>query len=154
MEAADAAYIRERIRETWSFPVVTTVRTYANPDGLEGLTWRDERGEIAGLVTWFSEGDWAEIVTIDAFEQGRHIGGRLLDGAEAALAEQGIRRVSLTTTNDNVRAIAFYLRRGYRIVRVEIDGMNRVREAKPGVPQTGNEGLPLRDMLELEKILS
>jgi len=151
LEPADAAYIRERIGETWSFPVVTTLRTYESADALEGLVWREERGEIAGLVTWFTEGDRAEIVTLDAYEQGRHIGGRLLDGAEAELRKRGVRRVSITTTNDNVRAIAFYLRRGYRIVRVELDGMERVRTLKPGVPLEGNEGLPLRDMLEFEK---
>jgi ribosomal protein S18 acetylase RimI-like enzyme len=153
LEASDAAYIEERVGETWSFPVVTMVRMYDNTDGLEGLVWREERGEIAGLVTWFIEGDRAEIVTLDAYKQGRHIGGRLLDGAEAVLRERGARRVSITTTNDNVRAIAFYLRRGYRIVRVEVDGMERVRALKPGVPLEGNDGLLLRDMLEFEKTL-
>lgn len=153
LEPADGDYLRELVDAAWGFPVISVGATYESTDVLDGLLWRDERGEIEGFVTWTLEGDWAEIVTLDAFEKGRHIGGRLLDGAEAALTERGVRRVSLTTTNDNVRAIAFYLRRGYRIVRVEVDGMDRVRAAKPGVPMTGHEGLPLRDMLEFEKRL-
>ena len=61
--------------------------------------------------------------------------------------------MSITTTNDNLRAIAFYVRRGYRIVRVERDGMDRVRARKPGVPLVGMDGIPLHDMLELVKEL-
>lgn len=154
LEPADPAYLRERVPESWKFPIVSVTRTYAGPEDLRGLVWRDEGDEIAGLVTWYKEGDWAEIVTLEAFEQGRHIGGRLLDGAEEALRREGVRRISLTTTNDNVRAIAFYLRRGYRLVQVEPDGMDRVRAAKPALPMTGHDGLPLRDMLLFEKTIA
>ena len=52
-----------------------------------------------------------------------------------------------------VRALAFYVRRGYRLVRLHLDGMDRVRAAKPQVPDAGNEGIALRDMWELEKEL-
>jgi ribosomal protein S18 acetylase RimI-like enzyme len=154
LEAADPAYLRDRVTESWKFPIVSVTRTYDGPDDLRGLVWRDDGGDIAGLVTWHTEGDWAEIVTLEAFEQGRHVGGRLMDGAEEALRREGIRRISITTTNDNVRAIAFYLRRGYRLVQIELDGMERVRDAKPALPYTGHDGLPLLDMLLFEKIIA
>ena len=153
LEHADAAYIRDRIGATWGFPIISTTGAYNGPDELKGLVWRDESEQILGLVTWFVKGNWAEIVTLDAYEQGRHIGGRLLDAAEAELLEYGVRWVSITTTNDNIRAIAFYLRRGYRIVKVELEGMERVRAVKPSVPLEGHEGLPLRDMLEFERAI-
>ena len=124
------------------------------PADLEGLVWRDDSGDIQGLVTWAVEDDWAEIVTIDAFVQGAHIGGRLLDAAEAALRERGVRTVVVVTTNDNLRAQAFYSRRGYRLMRLDLDGMASVRALKPGVPEVGHEGLPLRDMWELAKELT
>ena len=110
-------------------------------------------GAVQGLVAWSIEGDQAEIVSIEALEQGRHIGGRLLDGAEAELRSRGVRRLRVVTTNDNLRALSFYLRRGYRLVRLHLGGMERVRRAKPQVPETGIEGMPLRDMWELEKEL-
>jgi hypothetical protein len=49
------------------------------------------------------------------------------------------------------RALSFYLRRGYRLVRVHLDAMDRVRRAKPQAPLTGNHRIPLRDMWELER---
>jgi hypothetical protein len=109
---------------------------------------------VQGLVTWHIEGDAAEIVTVDAFQQGRHIGGRLLEGAEAELRRRGVHRATIVTTNDNLRAIAFYVRRGYRIVRIALDDLERVRAIKPNVPHMGQNGIPLRDMLALEKDLA
>lgn len=153
LEHVDREYITQHIAETWGWPVITTVRDYTADDQLHGLVWRDEWAAVQGLITWYIEGDWAEIVTLDAYQQGRHIGGRLVDGAEAELRKQGVRRLSVTTTNDNLRAIAFYVRRGFRLVKLDLDGMDRVRAHKPQVPHEGQDGIPLRDMLELEKAL-
>lgn len=109
---------------------------------------------MQGLITWHIDGDWAEIVTVDAFQHGRHIGGRLLDGAEAELRRRGVYRATIVTTNDNLRALVFYLRRGYRLVKIALDDMDRVRSLKPQVPSEGRDGILLRDMLELEKDLT
>jgi ribosomal protein S18 acetylase RimI-like enzyme len=147
----------EQIERLWrdfnDLPIVTVSRTYADAAGAEALICRDEDGAVLGHVSWSIDGDSAEIITIEAVEQGSHLGGRLLDAAEAKLRERGVKRVVVTTTNDNLRAQAFYMRRGYRLFRIELDGMDRVRALKPGVPRTGHEGLPLRDMWEFEKEL-
>lgn len=153
IEVARAQFIADTVRKNWGLPVITVARDYMLEDISGGFLWRDGAGEAQGLVTWAIDGEAAEIVTMDAFLQGVHIGGRLLDAAEAELAGRGVRRLSITTTNDNLRALAFYIRRGYRLVRLDLDGVDRVRAAKPGVSATGNDGIPLRDMWELEKNL-
>ena len=153
IEVAGAQFIADTLRSNWGLPVITVARDYM-PDDLDGgFLWRDSSGEAQGLVTWAIHGEYAEIVTIDAFIQGVHIGGRLLDAAEAELARRGVHRLSTTTTNDNLRALAFYVRRGYRLTRLDLDGVDRVRAAKPGVPATGNDDIAIRDMWELEKQL-
>lgn len=152
IESAKPEEIDRLVRENWGLPVVCIDRLY-EPADLEGLVWRDVSGEIRGLVTWAVEDDRAEIVTMDAFVQGTHIGGRLLDAAESELRQRGVQTVAVVTTSDNLRAQAFYMRRGYRLIRLDLDGMERVRALKPGVPETGHEGLPLRDMWELRREL-
>jgi N-acetylglutamate synthase-like GNAT family acetyltransferase len=92
-------------------------------------------------------------VTLEALVQGQHIGGRLIDASEEEMRRHGVRRIIVTTTNDNIRAQGFYQRRGYRLKRIELDGMKRVRAAKVDVPETGYEGLPLLDMWEFEKVI-
>ena len=151
IEPASRKLIARMLRESWGLPVIAGDRVYDDPAQLRGLVWREATGDVKGLVTWATDGEEAEIVSIEALEQGRHIGGRLLDAAEAELRRAGVRRVIVVTTNDNLRALAFYVRRGYRLVSLHLDGMDRVRAAKPQVPQRGKEGIPLRGMWELEK---
>lgn len=150
LEPAAAAFIEEQLRELWGLPIVSLEREYT-PDDVAGLVYRDEWGEPQGLITWHIDGRKAEIVTIDAFEQGRHIGGRLLDGAEQELRGRGVKRITIMTTNDNLRAITFYMRHGYRLVGVHLDAMDRVRQRKPDVPAVGHDNLPLQDVMELVK---
>ena len=152
LEPATPEEIERILRETWGLPVVSVHRNYMPPD-VEGLVYRDEWGTVQGLITWHIEGERAEMVSLEAFQMGRHIGGRMLDEAEKALRQRGVKRLMIATTNDNLRALAFYVRRGYRLIAVHLDALDRVRVAKPQVPHTGIDGLPLRDMMELEKEL-
>jgi hypothetical protein len=56
----------------------------------------------------------------------------------------------LVTTNDNVDAIAFYLRCGWNLVAVHREALEESRRLKPEIPHVGEHGLPLRDELEFE----
>jgi GNAT superfamily N-acetyltransferase len=139
-------------QEEWGLPIVTANRQYM-PTDVEGFAWRAGDGNEIGLVTWAVDGDRAEIVSAQALEPDRRIGSRLMDAAEEELRRRGVKTVHLVTTNDNHRALSFYVRRGYRLVRLHLDAMDRVRRAKPRVPLIGDDGIPLRDMWELERDL-
>jgi len=141
-------------QQRWSLPIVT-MRGDHLPAGVEGLELVSTAGgELLGLVTFTMLGDLTEVVSLDALVTGRGHGSCLLAAAEEELRRRQVRGVVLTTTNDNLRAQQFYLRRGYRLVRLELDGMARVRAIKPCVGLFGAQGLPLRDMWELEKELT
>ena len=58
----------------------------------------------------------------------------------------------LTTTNDNVDALRFYQRRGFRLVALRPGAVDDARARhKPAIPGTGAHGIPLRDELDLER---
>jgi GNAT superfamily N-acetyltransferase len=137
---------------TGGAPIIGIFGEYYPPD-VESLLWNDADHGHRGLATWWAEGDRAEIVSLHAEPTGSGAGTRIMDAAEEALRGRGVRRVVLATTNDNVRALSFYLNRGYRLVRVHLNAMERVRASKPSVPEIGRDGLPLRDMWEVEKHL-
>jgi acetolactate synthase regulatory subunit len=59
--------------------------------------------------------------------------------------------VRLVTTNDNMRALRFYQRRGFRLVALNAGALDRSRELKPEIPATGMNGIPLRDELVLAR---
>ena len=152
LEPASTETIRTLWEELWGLPIDTPDREYM-PDDVEGLVLKDQSGSTLALVTWAIEGERAEIVSVNALRPGSGVGNRAMDAAEEELRRRGVRNVHLITTNDNVRALAFYQRRGYRLVRLHLGGMDRVRAAKPEVPLVGNDGIPLRDMWELQKEL-
>jgi ribosomal protein S18 acetylase RimI-like enzyme len=137
---------------TGGSPVVGVLRGY-EPSDVEGIVWRDSGSGRTGVVTWWIDGERAEITSVHAEPPGGGTGTRLMDAAEEDLRRRGVKVVVVATTNDNTRALNFYIKRGYRLVRLHLDAMDRVRALKPGVPRTGRDGVPLQDMWELEKAL-
>ena len=148
---ADEQTIERVWRERWGLPVLPPWGTY-QPADVEGLALEND-GAIVALVTFKQREREAEIVTLDALERGQGYGSMLLIAAEAALAVRGARRLVLITTSDNVAALGFYLKHGYRLVKVHLDLVARQRKSKPSIPMLGESGLPLNDGWELVKLL-
>jgi ribosomal protein S18 acetylase RimI-like enzyme len=105
---------------------------------------------VAGVLTYHVAGDSLEVVSIDAAPPRRGVGTALLDAAAEAGRALGLRRMWLVTTNDNLDALRFYQRRGLRLVGLAPDAVAASRRLKPGIPEIGAYGIPLRDELTLE----
>ena len=54
-----------------------------------------------------------------------------------------------TTTNDNVDALRFYQRRGFRLAELRTGAVDRSRQEKPQIPRVGDYGIPLHDEIDL-----
>jgi ribosomal protein S18 acetylase RimI-like enzyme len=106
--------------------------------------------ECLGLVTYEIDGEVCEIVTIDALREGEGIGTALLDAVVGAAREAGCVRVQLLTTNNNLRALAFYQKRGFRLVAIRPGAIDEERKLKPSIPEVDSAGIPIRDELHLE----
>jgi GNAT superfamily N-acetyltransferase len=144
----DREWVRETLRELWGETVVSRGVVH-DPTTLPGFV-AEEGGGRVGLLTYRVDGADCEVVTIDAFPEGVGAGTALLDAAGRAARDAGCGRLWLITTNDNLRALRFYQRRGFRLVAVHPDALERSRELKPSIPEIGLDGIPLRDELELE----
>lgn len=75
---------------------------------------------IAGFIITERENDLGHIITLDVAgaQRRRGIGTALLAAAETRMFEAGVRRVSLETATDNLPAVAFWQKHGYRTVAV------------------------------------
>ena len=63
----------------------------------------------------------------------------------------GSNRLWLTTTNDNLDALRFYQRRGFRLVVLRAGAVEQARRTiKPELPEVGSYGIPMRDEVDLE----
>ena len=121
-----------------------------DPLDLPGLV-AEVGGSPVGLLTYRVEGDQMEALTVHAQASGHGAGSALLAAAvdEARRAEG--RRLWLVTTNDNLNAIRFYLRRGMHVASVHEGAVDRDRELKPEMAQVnGENGIEMRDLVEFE----
>ena len=55
----------------------------------------------------------------------------------------------LTTTNDNLDALRFYQRRGFRLQALRPGAVDAARAYKPTISAVGEHGIPIRDELDL-----
>jgi len=148
---ADREWATGKLRELWGEGVVSRGRLL-DATVLPGFVAEGD-GEPAGLLTYRIEGGDCEVVTINAFPRGAGAGTALMEAVAVAARDAGCRRVWLITTNDNLRALRFYQRRGFRLAALHRDALDRSRELKPSIPEVGLDGIPLRDELELELTL-
>jgi len=103
-----------------------------------------------GIVTYIITGDQCEIISLDSLEEGRGIGTALVNAVVKEAQSRSCRRLFLSTTNDNLHALSFYQTRGFELTAIRRGAVNASRKIKPGIPVFGENGIPLRDEIELE----
>jgi ribosomal protein S18 acetylase RimI-like enzyme len=134
--------------QLWGAPEVVVHDGAFYPAMLPGFI-AERVGRIAGLVTFDVRPGVLEIVTINALDRHVGIGTMLIEAVRAEAKRRGCHEVVLTTTNDNLSALRFYQRRGFRIATLRPGAVDRSRQRKPEIPRTGDYGIPLHDEIDL-----
>jgi GNAT superfamily N-acetyltransferase len=136
------------VAQLWGSDAVAVHGSILRPAELPGFI-AERSGRVTGLLTYQVIGDMLEIVTLNAIVRHAGIGTMLIDAAITAARRHGCRQIRLTTTNDNVDALRFYQRRGFRLAELRPGAVDRSRQVKPGIPRTGEYGIPLHDEIDL-----
>ncbi len=109
-----------------------------------------EKDNLIGLITYHIAGKECEITTMNSEAEGKGVGSSLVEAVKNTAIQKGCTRLWLITTNDNTRALHFWQKRGFRIAAVHINAVEKSRQLKPEIPLTGDDGIPIRDEIELE----
>lgn len=150
--AADLPRLRQFWKEQWDGDFVVAHGTIFHPENVSGFIALDDN-EWIGLITYtFLETD-CEIVSVDSLQENQGIGTSLVEKVVEESRANQCRRVHLTTTNDNLRALGFYQKRGFKLSALRADALEETRKLKPGIPLTAGNGIPIRDEIDLEQIL-
>lgn len=150
IEQDDHDWIVHLITDRWaSTKIVTRGRIYEVSE-LAGYIARD-KGQRVGLATYHIENEECELVTLDSLVEGIGVGSNLLAMVENTAKSNHCSRVFAITTNDNTAALRFYQKRGYSIAEIYVDTIKQSRKLKPELPHYGNDGIPIRDEIELAK---
>ena len=101
-----------------------------------------------GALHYRVDGEAAEIVSLVATPKRRGTGRTLVRAARTRLSGDGVTRLWLVTTNDNVPAQAFYEAQGFVRICVHRDAVAQARRLKPSIPATGHGGTPIEHEIE------
>jgi GNAT superfamily N-acetyltransferase len=138
------------IAELWGSEVVAVHGSALRPGDMAGFIAERSR-RLAGLLTYQVVDDVLEIVTLNAIERRSGVGTLLIEASVGKARRFGCREIRLTTTNDNVDALRFYQRRGFRLVELRPGAVDKSRERRPQIPKVGDYGIPLHDEIDLTR---
>jgi len=111
-------------------------------------------GDGLGLLTYRVDGDALELTAIAASPRGRGTGSALVNALLEIARTRAVPRIWVVTTNDNLDALAFYQRRGFRLTALRVGAVDEARRTiKPEIPRIGQHGLELRDEIELSRVI-
>ena len=148
----DAPWVRAFWIEHWGSDLMVVHGQSFTSAGLPGFVV-EANGQVLGLAIYRIEQDECELMSLDSLIEGQGIGAQLLQAVTVAAREAGLHRLYLSTTNDNLRALRFYQKRGFRLCALRPGAVMETRKLKPSIPLIGLDGIPIRDELELEKEL-
>ena len=145
----DIPRLRQFWVEHWGSDFVVAHGTMYHPENVNGFVVENDN-EWIGLVTFIIAKDECEVTSLDSLREGQGVGTKLIHAVVDEARNQNCKRVFLITTNDNLHALRFYQKRGFELVAVYRGAVNESRKIKPSIPLTGNDGIPIRDEIELE----
>lgn len=145
----DRAFLDELLRLRWSGGALMLRGKIVHPKDVEALAAYHD-GRLAGVATWRLEGPVIYLATLNNITEQRGVGVALLDAIMNLGRQKGSALLRVIVTNDNLNALGFYQRRGFRIIAVHPGAIDTIRALLPNIPTMGANRIPIRDEIELE----
>ena len=140
--------LQPMINAAWYGPLIAVNSRIWNTETMPGFAALDEHDEILGYLLYAMHDNACEIMALESLRENRGVGTGLIRAVKDAAKANGLRQLIVTTTNDNLRAIRFYQRRGFALQALRPNILEQSRKLKPSIPLMGMDGIPLRDELE------
>lgn len=144
--------VNEFLKEHWYATTMVLRGDILDMTRAEGF-FLEEEGAILALLTYRFDGTIFEILSLDSLRENEGTGTQMVDEAIRRAKTLGAKKLVVLTSNDNMRAMAFYQKRGFDLARLYRNGLDAARRLKPDIPTVGRDNIPLRHELEFEMIL-
>jgi GNAT superfamily N-acetyltransferase len=149
-EVEDKSHFLARMLSHWgshSMMIDLTVFDCAHLD-LLGAFAAD--GAPMAYASWTMRGDVGLLCTLLSVAPGQGAATHLLEAVKAAARKRGAKTLKAMTTNDNMPALGFYQKCGFRFSRLHIEAIDNFRSVVPSIARTGYMGITIHDAIELE----
>lgn len=162
LEYAADTWLDDLLTQSWGSKFIVTRGNKYDATSLPGLvaflpsqseTDKPGASRIIGVILYVIDGVECEIRLVQSLVENQGVATALIQAVKNLAAAQNCRRLWLITTNDNLKAIGFYQRRGFVLAAVHKNALAVSRQLKPEIPEIGLDSIPLRDEIELEMTL-
>jgi GNAT superfamily N-acetyltransferase len=147
----DQPWIEKLLSERWGGVQVIVHNEIFDAHQLPALVVGEKDGLATFRIQQTNQIKFAELMTLDAIRTNQGIGTALIEALISKLRGEMVTVLKVTTTNDNLDALRFYQRRGFRITQVRPGAVDKSRSIKPSISLIGEHGIPIRDEIELER---
>ena len=149
VEAHERPLVASFLEAHWGSVQIVSRGQVHEADGLPAFIaiWDEQ---LVGLVTYHIHEGACEIVSLDSLMVKIGVGTALVEAVVQEATHFGCHRLWLITSNDNLSALGFYQRRGFRLVAVYQGAIDKAREVKPNISLIGMDNIPIHDEIELE----
>ena len=145
----DKKWLTELIIKEWGSTKIVTRGNVFEIGSLHGLI-AEENNNRFGVLTYNINKNECEIITLNVIKQNKGIGTLLLQELIKKAKKNGWRRIWAITTNDNLTALLFYQKKGFILKAIYPNSIENSRRLKPEIPLVGENGIPIRDEIEVE----
>ena len=145
----DRLWVKQVIQDRWASEVIVVHGVLYRPADLPGFIAK-HYPDLLGLVTYHIDRQQCEVVTLDSWRENIGVGTALISAVVKRALQENCARVWLITTNDNLRALGFYQKRGFQLRRIHRNAVERSRALKPEIPLFGIDGIHIKHEIELE----
>lgn len=108
------------------------------------------KGEPLAVASWAMDSEIAVLCALHALSPGQGAAVQMLDAVKAAAKAKGAVKLRAMLTNDNLPAMGFYQKQGFRFSGLYVEAIDHYRSVIPTIIKTGHQDIPVRDALELE----
>ena len=152
LAADDRGWVRASLQRAWSSTTVARRRELVEALDLTGYVAL-LGGRRSGLALVDVRDRDLEVVAMFTSAPRQGVGRALMERCVIQAREQGCRRVWLITTNNNIKAIAFYQRIGMDLCAYYRYEVRASRQLKTSIPLRDSTGVPIDHELEFELLL-
>jgi L-amino acid N-acyltransferase YncA len=146
----DKDTIRRLLQQSrWGENLLMGGRIYTVAD-FSAYVAEDAAGTIVAFCTFAQRGTTAFMLSLDNPGGPKGTGKLLLEHLIAESRKAGARTLRALTTNDNLPALGYYQKNGFRIVAFFPGAIDIYRIVAPTLPEIGFDGIPIHDSIELE----
>ena len=113
----------------------------------------DENDTLMAFASWTLRDKNMVLCALHTTAEGNGYARQMLERLKEHARTMGARAIRSMVTNDNMPALAFYQKSGFRLSTLYVGAVDAYRAVMPGMITHGYMGIPVHDALELELIL-